>query len=119
MANIYDHHDKAFSAVSAFVVVRNNKRVATVAFKFPNDGAGRLWCYLHIMGAPMARGFAGGYGYDKRSAAIEDAAHKHSEDAYPEDLATIKAIKSALSDIGGNSWDSALRDAGFEVWQAV
>jgi hypothetical protein len=117
--NIYDQHRAAFSNVSAYVVLKDGKRVASVAFKFPRDGAGRLYCYLHIFGAPMARGYAGGYGYDKRSAACEAAAAKHSRDAYPEDLANIDAIKAALAGDSGYEWDRRLRDAGFDVVQAV
>ena len=74
MSSIYELHDKAFRHVSAYVILLNGERVATVAIKFPADGAGRLYAYVHWIGTPMVRGFAGGYGYDKRSAACADAA---------------------------------------------
>ena len=42
MTDIYEQHDKAFSRVSAFVILDSKgERVATVAIKFPADGAGR------------------------------------------------------------------------------
>lgn len=117
--DIYDQHDKAFPHVSAYVVMRDGARVATIAFRYPRDGASRLWCYLHWLGLPMVRGYAAGYGYDKRSAAIEAAARAIKptpEKAVSEGLA---AFNAAVSDCGGWGWDSKLRDAGFEVLQAV
>ena len=120
MTNIYDQHRAAFSNVSAYCIIRDGERIASIAFKFPRDGAGRLYCYLHIFGSQMTRGFAGGYGYDKRSAATEFGCREtFSRDARLEDLANIDAIKSALSDIGGSSWDRELEKAGFTVLQAV
>lgn len=118
-ANIYDQHKAAFANVSAFVVLKDGKRVASVAFKYPRDGAGRLWCYLHIFGAPMARGYAGGYGYDKASAAFEAAAANHSTAIQMDDGGAIAAINSAVAGDSGYSWDSRLRTAGFDVLQAI
>lgn len=76
MSDIYDQHRAAFANVSAYVILRGGERVATIAFKFPRDGAGRLYAYVHWIGVPMVRGFAAGGGYDKRSAAVADAAQK-------------------------------------------
>lgn len=73
MSNIYDQHNSAFRQVQAYVILKGSERVATIAFKFPHDGAGRLYAYVHWLGAPMVRGYANGYGYDKRSAAVESA----------------------------------------------
>ena len=119
MPTIYEQHTAAFARVEAYCVSRDGKRVASVAFKFPADGAGRLYCYLHVFGAPMSRGFASGGGYDKRTAAFETAAAKHSRDAFAEDIANIEAIQAAAKVMDGTGWDRALRDVGFDVWQAV
>lgn len=129
-ARIYDQHDAAFAHVSAFVVVKDGARVATVAFKFPRDGAGRLYAYVHWIGAQMVRGFAAGGGYDKKTAACADATRKQrltykvgedGEGRYQsyEPAGAEAAFWHALSLNGGRDWDRALRDAGFEVWQAV
>ena len=117
--SIYDLHDKAFGRVSAFVIVHGGARVATIAFKSPDDGSGRLYSYVHWLGKPMVRGFAGGYGYDKRSAACADAARKLED--VPDGAYDVArgAFRVALLEDGGQHWDSALRDAGFTVWQAV
>ncbi|HRP25357.1 hypothetical protein [Thauera sp.] len=127
---IYDQHDKAFSRVSAFVVAHEGKRVATIAFKFPADGAGRLYAYVHWLGEPMVRGFAGGFGYDKRSAACADAARKLKREdlariaplthgASESELALWRAFRDTLIKDGGYHWDRNLETAGFAVWQAV
>lgn len=134
MPDIYDHHAAAFAHVSAFVILRDGEKVATVAFKFPKDGAGRLYAYVHWLGLPMVRAFAGGYGYDKRSAAVSSAASRiplgaafaraqeiglqYAEgrpwyDAFP-------AFRDALTDDRtGENWDRKLEKAGFAVLQAV
>lgn len=127
--SIYDQHDKAFRRVSAFVIARNGERVATIAFNFPRDGAGRLYCYLQWMGAEMVRGYASGGGYDKKSAAAASAAQKlglkigwyadgtphHSDETWE----AFAAFKNALIDDNGFDWSRRLTDAGFTVWLAV
>lgn len=129
--NIYDQHDKAFNNVSAYVITEGGERVATVAFKFPKDGAGRLWCYFHVIGAEMARGYAGGYGYDKKSAAVDSAIGniKEAAAAYPDEKWSvmhakalnekIKRFADAMQGRDGYSWDHNLREAGFNILQAI
>ncbi len=121
--NIYRLHESAFGSVSAFVILAgDNSRAATIAFKFPRDGAGRLYCYLHVIGVPMVRGFASGGGYDKRTAAASSAAEKLSTYGlhdYPETRAHIDAIRKALEKDGGYDWLRELENAGFTVLQAV
>ena len=127
--NIYDQHRASFPQVSAYVIAREGKRVATIAIKFPRDGAGRLYAYVHFIGAPMVRGFAGGYGYDKTSAAVTNAASKLtlSQSIWPDgtphysegEVALHALFHDTLARDGGQDWDSRLRDAGFDVWQAV
>ena len=131
MTDIYDQHQKAFPRVSAYVIAKDGERVATIAFKFPVDGAGRLYAYVHWFGVTMVRGFAGGYGYDKRSAACADAARKLPDGwkAQDESLAdhskagVEKARESgflaALERDDGSSWNRRLEDAGFQVWSAL
>lgn len=134
---IYDQHDKAFAQVSAFVVMKEVRakddtgtifeRVATIAFKFPRDGAGRLYCYLHVLGLPMVRGMAGGYGYDKRSAAFEDAAkrqcgvklEKWQTSDYAEEYRLAGLMRDSFNERGGHDWEANLRHAGFTVLKAV
>lgn len=127
---IYDQHDAAFRSVSAYVIVRNRDRIATIAIKYPRDGAGRLYAYVHFLGMPMVRGFAGGYGYDKRTAAVEDAMAKIDPDYFtgPEwygsnkekDKRDCSRFRNAvLKARDGIDWQDALTAAGYKVFQAV
>jgi hypothetical protein len=119
MTDIYDLHTKAFQRVSAYVIARNGERVATIAFKFPADGAGRLYAYVHWFGAPMVRGFAGGYGYDKRSAAVESALPRMKMAGEYETRVAQEAFIDALRAPNGHYFDRKLEHGGFTVWQAV
>ncbi len=120
MTKIYDQHDAAFRSVAAYVVLKGDKVVAKVAFKF----GGAVTAYVHWFGVEMTKGQAGGGGYDRQSAAVVAAARKIPEAPY---VTTADAqergnrdafLKAARAD-GGQHWDGALRDAGFTVIQAV
>lgn len=126
MTDVYDQHRASFSNVSAYAVVRNGERVANISFKFPRDGAGRLYAYVHWLGSEMVRGFAGGYGYDKRSAACANAARKITGNELKRanrtdyhDQPHFAAFLTAMEKDGGEHWDNALRNAGFDVWQVI
>jgi hypothetical protein len=134
MTDIYEQHEKAFARVSAFVILRNGERVATIAFKFPADGAGRLYAYVHWLGVPMVRGGASGYGYDKRSAACFNALAKANLPAAIKAKAAeckiaatdgrpwhdhVDAFNAAILTDDGQYWDRRLEKAGFTVLQAV
>jgi hypothetical protein len=129
MSDIYTQHDAAFARVSAFVILdAAGEKIATVAIKFPADGAGRLWAYVHVIGAPMTRGSADGYGYDKRSPAValalKKAAYEPAEGEAPNEYGAkiqgrIYALREALGDRDGEYWDARLTRAGFQVLGAV
>ena len=120
MTNIYDQHRAAFNSVSAYVIMHDGDRVANVAIKYPRDGAGRLYAYVHWIGLEMVRGFAAGGGYDKRTAACACAARK-----LPENLPAgyespcYRPFLDAMRKDGGLDWNTALTRAGFTVLQAV
>jgi hypothetical protein len=119
---IYEQHRAAFSQVSAYVVMHGADRVATVAIKYPRDGAGRLYAYVHWLGVPMVRGFAGGGGYDKRTAACASAARKlpdHLPEGYDAAADVYAAFLATMRADGGLDWNTALTGAGFNVLQAV
>lgn len=71
MADIYDQHAAAFARVSAYAILKDGDVVARIAFKFPADGAGRLYAYVHWIGTEMARGCASGGGENTRRNPIE------------------------------------------------
>ena len=121
MTAIYQQHATAFAHVSAYVILHDGQCVATVAFKYPRDGAGRLYAYVHWLGTPMVRGFAGGGGYDKRSAACAAAVRKLGNPNLAVDDASRLwlAFAGALAKDDGHGWDAQLQRAGFDVVQAV
>lgn len=127
MTEIYDQHDDAFKYVSAFAILQDGNHVANVSIKYPKDGAGRLYAYVHFLGHEMARNLAGGYGYDKRTPAVAGAAAKiqpyevddKTEKWQTERNENLYAFKAAFDNIGGKDWTDALRDAGFTVCNVV
>ena len=133
MTNIYDLHSKAFSNTSAYVICANGERAMTIAIKYPKDGAGRLWAYVHFIGQPMVRSYANGYGYDKTSAAITNAIESiplpvvsaelagkaWAELSSTKDRETITELQRAFKDIGGKGWGDIFRELGYQVYRAV
>jgi hypothetical protein len=123
MTKIYDQHDAAFRNVSAYVVLKGDKVVAKVAIKRGASGL-RTTAFVHWLGVPMVKGVANGGGYDKDSASVAAAARNLPDDITGSDYqggthnARAKFIDAAVLD-GGKRWDAAIRDAGFQVWQAV
>lgn len=117
MTGIYDQHAAAFRNVSAFIIAKDGERVASVAIKFPKDGASRLYAYVHWNGLAMVRGSANGYGYDKRSAAVSDALCR-IDPAGPAS-AQLNAFVGAALAMDSQDWTRALEAAGFTIWQAV
>lgn len=128
LKDIYKQHDNTFNLVSAYVILdKQGNRVATLAFKFPKDGAGRLNCFFHLIGVEMIKGFAGGYGYDKRSHAVSNAI-KNLENTYNIQYGNkdfqnfdniIKNLKNAFDKIGGENWDTVFHSLGYKIYQAV
>lgn len=132
MTSIYDQRAKAFASVAAYVVLAldetaTSQRVATIAFKHPRDGAGRLYAYVHWIGIPMQRGFASGGGYDKHTAACAAAFRKWqwpSGSSGPiadksREADALHAFVTALQLDDGYGWSRNLEQAGFTVMQAV
>lgn len=122
MKDVYEQHKASFKQVAAYVLVdEKGDRVATIAFKYPKDGAGRVHCYLHILGMLMQRGHANGYGYDKSSAATMHAIAKVT-DAHAKECGmeyTVNKIRKALDKADSGTWNRELENAGYSVYQAV
>lgn len=122
LPKVYEQHEKSFPQVAAYVVLKDGERVATIAFKFPKDGAGRLYAYVHWIGVEMVRGQADGYGYDKKSAAVESAMSQmfaKNKECPILPNTDHEAFFNALDIIGGSNWNTALEKDGFTVLQAV
>jgi len=123
--SIYDQHAAAFARVGAYVLInRGLEKVATIHFKHPADGAGRLYCYLHITGIPMVRG----YGYDKKTSALLAAVKKaimvklaswQKREDYVQQFQFAAQLYDILTEDDGLSFEDAIRKAGFTLIQAL
>lgn len=109
----YAAFDRAFSNVSAYVILHSGAAIGRVAFK---HGAS-VQCYAQIWGADMQRGKAGGGGYDRATAAAEQAfSRMGAEGALRDDAAGhILALQSALAGSDGKRWAQRVEDAGYTV----
>ena len=115
MTKIYEQFDKAFAKVSAYAIFKGAAPVGRVCFKHPKDGAGRLWCYVQVWGAEMVRGYAGGYGYDKASAAFIAAAgqlYAGKQDAFH--FYSFRQVQN-----NGHRWSDQLKDLGYTVQHVI
>lgn len=119
----WEQHDKAFRDVSAYVVLdAQHVPVAKIAIKYPKDGAGRLWAYVHWIGTTVARHHSDGYGYDKRTPAVIGALLKADYAGDHPDIdrkAELERLKASLNPHSGIDWERQFRDAGYQVIQAV
>lgn len=120
--------DNAFKSVSAYVVMDQDtmQPIAKIALKFPSDGAGRVNAYIHLIGMEVQHGYAGGYGYDKRTASIIGAASNCND--YLNDAKNHQNINGKqkqfidllLSDEAQGGWMEVINhNNGFIVIQAV
>jgi hypothetical protein len=125
MTTIYEKHRASFNSVSAYIILnKQGDRVATIAFKYPRDGAGRLYAYVHVLGTEMVRGYASGGGYDKATAAVSSAIPKIKDglDLNQKSEAWViqyDTLRSALAKDNGWHWYQAAEQADFTVLQAV
>lgn len=121
---------KAFNAipVSAYAITYKGEHVGLVAWKHPKDGAGRVYCYLHIFGFQMVRGQAAGFGYDKRGVSWVDALDyladaeslEQGETPFAQAAATmIETLRGFDGAVGWETMKYKLEDVGFQFLRAV
>ena len=70
------------SRTSVWVLLHSGELAGRVITAWPNDGAGRVRMAVSLYNGPLKQdetlfGQAGGYGYDKESAAFQDALNRH------------------------------------------
>lgn len=94
-----------FRRVAAFAIFRTNEPdsyCGKIQVAYPKDGAGTLRAFLWDFGNEIQMGTAGGYGYDKLSAALRG----------------MKFNGIVLED-NPTDWRNQLKDAGYTVIQVV
>ncbi|QXM18513.1 hypothetical protein Phab24_id067 [Acinetobacter phage Phab24] len=73
--SVYDKHSKHFDQVSAYVIIDNEgDQKGTMTVKYPKDGMGKLYLYLHLHGSEMVQVSVSGCGFNKLSVAVQKAA---------------------------------------------
>lgn len=94
--------EKATHKIRAYALLRDGQYIGRVIVK-PGERA-RVWVHVTGENCGIGYGSAGGGGYDKISAAYEDAA---------------KGLDLPDYNSTGNRWDSFLQNAGYTVLQIV
>lgn len=100
--SVYDKHAKHFAQVSAYVIIDSEgdqKGIMTV--KYPKDGAGKLYLYLHLRGSEMVQVSVSGCGFDKLSVAVQKAADAYVKQNLGNDKLTVQDLDflKALCDV--------------------
>ena len=100
MTTVYDKQAKHFSKVSADVIIDNEgNQKGTMQVKYPNEGMGKLFLYLHLYGSTMVQVSVSGCGFDKLSVAIQKAAEAYTKDlTFKKDRDFIEALKQINHD---------------------
>ncbi len=88
----YAKFDRATGHMTAFAVLRDGAPVGRVVIRPGRDGAARLTAYAQVWGAPMAVGYASGYGYDKRGAALSQALKRLQGQGQTQDPVALNAL---------------------------
>ena len=110
--DIFSH--PCVARVQAWAILDESREMAgRIIWAYPNDGAGIVKCQVNIWAGILdtkcaMRGNAGGYGYDKTSAAFADAL----------DRAGIKTEKN-LSGRGDSAVRDYLESIGYTVIEAL
>lgn len=105
MNTVYDKLDKHFAQVSAWVIVNEQgEQVGKMAAKYPKDGIGKLYLYLHLHGSEMVQVGVSGCGFDKLSVAIQKAGEAYRKDlTFKNDRDFIKALCNVNHDF--SNWN--------------
>ena len=127
MTKIYQQHDAAFNRVSAYAITKDGRHIGNINLKYPQDGAGRVYAYIHCFGYEMQRDYASGYGYDKRDSAIKSAMRKvravimagEARNDNNENAFLFAFAMNSAGSIGSGDWDQAFEKQGFQIWRAI
>ena len=97
---------------SVWVLLCAGELAGRIITAWPNDGAGRVRVMVSIYSGPLKQdetlfGQAGGYGYDKESAAFQDALNRHG------------IASNDLSGRGMGAVRDWLASAGYELQQVL
>jgi hypothetical protein len=122
----YAAFEKATGHMTALAIVKDGQAIGRIIIKPGRDGAARLTAYAQVWGAPMVAGYARGYGYDKRGAALSSALCKLDSCLTRSDALDLAAIGHIvdLRAIGQlhcqfDAISNAISDAGYQLLRAL
>lgn len=93
MTTVYNSFDKHFALVSAWVITNEQgDQVGKMSAKYPKDGMGKLYLYLHLYGSEMVQVSVSGCGFDKLSVAIQKAADLYVKNNLGNDKLNIQDL---------------------------
>ena len=104
----FEKFDAAFDGVSAYAIMKDGEYIGKVCVK--HSKAGVCTVFVHEHGFNMITGKAGGYGYDKAGAALQNA--YSSMDNGESESELYKALQNVTYN---GEWQSDLRKVGFVV----
>ena len=111
---VYEHFDTATRGINAYVIMRGGIQIGKVVAKH----ATATRAFVQYYGTRMSMGSAGGGGYNRENAAIEEAAQKHLK-INPDLAGWEKEFWEATAKETGHGWIHELREVGFEVIQVI
>ena len=116
MNTVYDKFDKHFAQASVWVIVNEQgEQVGKMAAKYPKDGMGKLYLYLHLYGSEMVQVSVSGCGFDKLSVAIQKAGEVYSKGlTFKNDRDFIEALKQVNHDF--SNWN---KYGTYKFFQAI
>lgn len=116
MTDIYDTFNKATSSIGAYALLSQGEAVGRVIFK--RGTSGNVRCFLQLWGFEMQQGSAGGFGYDKESAAFAEAACKLKRRLHDE-LASVKQTIAKEYSLSADNVELAERVERERVHKAI
>ena len=111
MKDVYEKMDQHFGNVSAHAITdKNGDPIGRILFHFSKGGV--VTAYIQEWGFVAITGKAGGYGYDKKGAALYDAIKKALKDDETKGSPLYKALESVTYD---GEWQRQLENAGYKI----
>lgn len=117
----WDRHDSTFKAFGASLILTTGEdgKPAPIAKLMWKHGE-QVTLHLHVLSFPMVRAVSRGYGYDKKTALVEECVAEvrraYVKDAVAQCRPDFRTLFDAMTNKpDGQDWQRAWQDAGFTV----
>ena len=118
---LYSEASRALGGASAHIILEGTRIVAKITIKYSKSNL-RCTAYLWIAGGGISKGYAGGGGYDRQSAALAKAARAMPPCEYRGIVGyqeRYDAIIGALLNDNGERWHERLYKSGYSTIDAL